>query len=659
MAIEESKRTLKDRIRSLLAKEFEELPPDAVAGILSNMASELAQMSEAGIATVSEALEISEAPIDIRFRDGAIQVTILGDAEISDTLNQILNVGALLLPVNPQPALNATISLRLTIPSQHLECVCPGRVVHVSATGVAIELSQMSREDRASFESLWPRFQSVSKSPEPSVGQTMQSPRPVMSSSDSVVLPHNMPRSTPLRRRFDLTDPDVKVLTSTQFGIKALSNTREFYGPESNWLMANGEPERVEVLAEDRVADIFLQLSEHGTTGLIEINTLSGSGPLKRQVLIDSGFVVEVSRQPRSADEELGLMLLRADRITRQQLAMSAAHAEENENSLERSLLDLQILDPDRIRHAIAGRLTFLLSEILNSRSGELRIYESNNLPAGFLPSPPLRVHVAVERVLFQRLFEQLKTTPLKDRETLIQPLLDAYPEIAADDTERVDRALEEKEHIAVVENLLNGRRRLREVFTESNLPHADTFALVQALHRMGLLRFDRSLHQTVVRERFRENVTVKYLSVHKASYFEVLNVHWSAYDDAVNRAYEDLCIQFDPAQVPASLEPEVHKRVAEIRERVESAYQVLGNRETRHSYRKRIMPDYKLAHAIPLFLKQAELAEKRRQWNESADALKRVLEIEPINREARIKMDRIQAILENRLSPDAADSNF
>jgi lipopolysaccharide biosynthesis regulator YciM len=89
-------------------------------------------------------------------------------------------------------------------------------------------------------------------------------------------------------------------------------------------------------------------------------------------------------------------------------------------------------------------------------------------------------------------------------------------------------------------------------------------------------------------------------------------------------------------------MEEEVRQRVVEIRDRVESAYQVLARREHRHAYRMRIMPEYKLAHAIPLFLKQSELAEKREQWGDAADSLRRVLEIDPDHRDAKRRLDMV-----------------
>ena len=91
-----------------------------------------------------------------------------------------------------------------------------------------------------------------------------------------------------------------------------------------------------------------------------------------------------------------------------------------------------------------------------------------------------------------------------------------------------------------------------------------------------------------------------------------------------------------------------MHRRVRDIRERVESAYQVLAKREHRHAYRTRIMPEYKLAHAIPLFLKQAELAERRSNWEDSQDSLRRILELEPGHTQAQARLERVERHLEH-----------
>jgi hypothetical protein len=57
-------------------------------------------------------------------------------------------------------------------------------------------------------------------------------------------------------------------------------------------------------------------------------------------------------------------------------------------------------------------------------------------------------------------------------------------------------------------------------------------------------------------------------------------------------------------------------------------------------------MPEYKLAHAIPLFLKQCELAERREQWEDAADSLRRIIEIEPTHADAVARLKRVEARL-------------
>ncbi len=676
-----------------------------------------AQPAPAGGWTESLTSRLSQpaVPTQTSKSGGLRQVVLCADdpVRVAGLLHQALEVGALFVAFEDAPQLNDLINVDLQFPQSQFSVETQGRVVHTSSAGTAIEVSQLRREDRAALEAIYDDYREYleeSKAPgavEPSeescadteevagvddsdvsdavemtVRRTLQGPPPVrmenISSSTvesdadeanvfarhkrpstSVVLGALSPQSGrgdfSVRRQVELTDPDLRVLTSTQRALRDDPWAGKTFGPETSWIEPDADPDRVEALAEERVVDVLLQLSGSGFTGLLELE----ADNWQRQVYFDGGLTVEVTRKPRSPREELGPMLHMADRIDEQQLGMAAAHAEENDTTFERSLLELEILDHDRIRHAIAGRLTYLIRQICDIDEGEVRVYSSDSMPAGYLPAPPLRVHVPVERIIFKRLFERLKLLESDERDVLVDDHLDAYPEVAPGERDRFERAVLAEEHSRLVDRIISGRRRLREVFTESNLSPAETFAVVYALHRMGVLRFDTSLHQTIVRERFRENVTVKYLSVHKASYFEVLNVHWSSYDEVIEKAYKELIEQFDPENVPEEMEPEVHQRVREIRDRIESAHQVLAEREQRHGYRKRIMPEYKLAHAIPLFMKQSELAERRSQWSEALDAVRRVLEIEPDNQKAQLRYSRIEQMQDGRLSANPAESNF
>lgn len=720
---------LQVRIKNLIEKDFSDISLSSVVLILEELTAEyehrarknssrssVAESSSPGKSEPEQhaamGLFHSESTSSPDFPE--IGVSAENDAQLAQLLNQIVNIGALMLQVDEPLQLNEQVSLVVEYGPSDFSMIVLGRVVNISPRGTALEITKLSRDDRAALEQMYRHYQHhlepASSAPvEQESSNTMPLPShraPASASQEHEPLTPNMRRTAPvtkdqaldllqkhsaqdihqtvpvepqkvgtgtaeggpfsrmrstindqrltMRRQVALIEPDEKVITSSNLAEEEElarptgSMTEEFYGPERRWFELDQDPDRVEELVGDRVMDILLQLSGHHFTGIVELehSTEDREKAIQWRLSFDSGFLVEAVRQPRLARMELGHMLLLANRVDKLHLSMAAAHAEDQGNSLGQSLLDLELVTPTVLRHAIAGRLTFLLRLLCNTEAGTIRIFEDQKLPPGFLPVPTLRVHVAIERTIFQLIYESLRQLSSNERKTLSSVELDTYPETLSEEYERIERALgEDTNLLSTTAKLAHGRRRLREVFTESVLSSADTFAVIFALHRMGLLRFDRSLHHTVVRERFRENVTVKYLSVHKASYFEVLNVHWSSYDEVVQRAYDELLIQFDPKKVPEGLEKEVHERVHEIRERVKSAYQVLAKREHRHTYRSRIMPEYKLAHAIPLFLKQSELAERRQQWDEARDSVQRVIELEPQNAAAAERIQQIDSM--------------
>ena len=662
----------------MLEAEFRGSERDALSAALLELSRELTRESNArkqrGPDSDADAIPSADsspswsmrkpASAKLTPRGGAqnalLDVLAEDEVRVASLLHQVVEVGALLIVVDGTTTLNQVLDVKIGYLPIGFSIELTGRVVNTSPRGTALEIIQLGREDRAGLEKMFEDYRDLvphdeiapNTSGSPKIQRsTRKVKREAMTStstSTKIGRPANYGRlgttlnepRIQMRRQVKLVDPDDVMLDPSERSETSDAH-QDLYGPTLGWVEPKGDPERVESLANDRIIDIFMQLSEHGFTGVALLQE-EGEDAASHQLFFDSGFLVDILQRPRSARRELASMLLAAKRVDEEAIAIAAAHADEQRITMARSLLDLNLLAPDQLRHAIAGRLTYLLRELCGMKEGEVSIYEEGSLSAGFLPAPPLRVHVAVERTIFKILFDKLRQLNQQQRELASRGELDAYPEALTTERERLDRTLSNEDHSKLFGRVINGRRRLREVFTESPLANAETFGVVFALHRMGLLQFDRSLHHTVVRERFRENVTVKYLSVHKASYFEVLNVHWSSHDDAIEKAYRELIAQFDPESVPEGMEAEVRQRVVEIRDRVESAYQVLARREHRHAYRMRIMPEYKLAHAIPLFLKQSELAEKREQWNDAADSLRRVLEIDPDHRDAKRRLDMV-----------------
>ena len=668
MALERIKENnFRARVIALIEDEFSELEPQRVAKVLAQLvrsydadlhlsaASEIS-LPEMNLPVSSHASTgFEESSFGVVDYGSTIQLVAEDAGHVDDLLRQIVSVGAVLIQIDREVKLNELIALHIELVPYHFQVDFVGRVVSVTPSGTAIEVSKISKEDRAALERLY-------EESEPLVHPTARTTSPG-ADSDEFALPAGMRRDNTsvsqsypgssfarpkgdspfaIRRQVEMTRPDVHMIQALTQNKVSPIKPGEQYGPHESFVAPQGEPARVEDLSDDLVLDILLQQSRQMFTGAVEIKR---EGKTSYQLHFDSGLLAQIVCEPRQPELELGPMLLAAKRLTREQLDMAAAHADEEGVEVARALLDLDILTAEAVRNTLAGRLTFILRTVVQIKQGAVTVIPADSMPAGFLPMPPLRVHLPVERPIYDTLYDSLRGLAVKEREARILERLDSYPEIILDDEDRLSHTVESPTHLRFVHNILNGKRRLREAITESALSGAETFAVVFTLHRMGLLSFDTSLHHTVVRERYRENVTVKYLSVHKASYFEVLNVHWSSYSEVIQTAYEGLREQFDPSSVPEHLEAEVHQRVREISERVEQAHQVLSHRKSRHAYRTRIMPEYKLQHAVPLFLKQCELAQKRGQTDDALDAIRRALEIAPDHRDAGSWRLRLEAL--------------
>lgn len=681
MALERIKENnFRARVIALIEEEFPDLSKRSVAKVLAQLvrsydsnlhlsvASEISTPALNHPSTAKAFVGTDESSFGVMDYGSTIQLVAEEPGHVDDLLRQIVSVGAVLIQIDREVKLNDLIAVHIELVPYHFQVDFVGRVVSVTPSGTAIEVSKITQEDRAALERLFeesePMTQSVSRTTSPGAdsdefiltGMRRDNSSVSQSYPDSSFARSEGDSLFTIRRHVEMTRPDVHM-------IKALTQNRaisikpgEYYGPHEAFVESSGKPARVEDLSSDLVLDILLQQSQQMFTGAVEIKR---AGKTSYQLHFDSGLLAQIVCEPRQPALELGPMLLAAKRLTREQLDMAAAHADEEGIEVSRALLDLNILTAESLRHTLAGRLTFILQTVVKIQEGAVNIIPADAMPTGFLPLPPLRVHLPVERPIYDTLYDSLRGLPIKEREARIREQLDAYPEIIIKDDARLSHTVEDSTHLRFVHNILNGKRRLREAITESALSGVETFAVVFTLHRMGLLSFDTSLHHTVVRERYRENVTVKYLSVHKASYFEVLNVHWSSYSEVIHAAYETLRGQFDPATIPEHLEAEVHQRVREISERVEQAHQVLSHRKSRHAYRTRIMPEYKLQHAVPLFLKQCDLAQKRGQFNDAIDGIRRALEIAPEHRDAANWRLRLEALSDDGGLGADMDSTF
>lgn len=636
---------LQDRLRQLVDERFSDVSRAELATAMRAVAEDLigeedalvgAQGSPALGAGLLSAVTrpVDACRLDTRSSRPTLQITADEEATASRLVNQIHNVGGLLLKLDSPPELNREVQVVIQNGNDRRPFEAMGRVVYRSQVGTAIELTEVDDASRSVLRDMSAEFMDgwseVSSSATREIDRGERSVADVMR-EDSEAL--NTPSPADVRPDSDLfdsgpadlKDPDViGIALSERVGDREEADWY-WYGPSALWLDTS-ETETGEVRHSQALDDLLLEVSRNAFSGLLAFE----GGEREIQIQFDEGFATEIAAKPQRSREELGPMLRMAKRITQDELARAASHAFENEMSLERSLYELEILDAAAIRRAVAGRISYLMHEACDLPPGRATMYPTSTLAADALEIPALRVHVATETVIFRRRFERFNQLSVDDRLGLVEAHGTNFPIVDEEATGRIERAFNQERHARMAEKLVDGRRRLREVITASFLPPAETVAVVFALRSMGLVQFEPVSNREFNRKSFEEAIEVKHLSVHKASYFEVLNVHWSSYDEVVERAYRQAKSQFSMETAPKGIGKKMKRCVREISDRIDTAYKVLKRRDSRHGYRKKIMPNYKLEHAIPIFRKQAELAARRGHLKEAKDALHRILELRP-----------------------------
>lgn len=404
------------------------------------------------------------------------------------------------------------------------------------------------------------------------------------------------------------------------------------------WLEMDDIPP-VEQLGETEIEPLLLELSEQTFSGVARYE----GSERDAQLLFEEGFVFEVLTRPTREEERLGSMLRLGEQVSEAELEQARARADRDGTTLQTTLQALGILEAEHVRQAATSRLSYLLHQLCDAEAGDVSLYQPSVERVGTLPPADLRSHVAPEQIVFRRRFERFSQLEPDEWEGMIDIYGEMYPKRSDRADGRIERSFADDAHRRLGRDFIDGRHSFEQIITHSPLPPGETIAVVSALRSMKLVDFHTTIGPGVQAERFQEIVETKYLSVHKASYFEVLNIHWSSYDEVTDRAYEMLRERYDTDHLPSGLPTEIRQKAQEIAERIETAYEVLKYRETRHKYRQKIMPDYKLEHAIPLLLKKADLAEQRDQFDLAEDALRRVLEIEPEHRDAKGRLEGLE----------------
>lgn len=628
-----------EELRSFLGTEFDDASLDEVTGALDQLADQYGEMADdSGIEGQSSVAEVepreSETQqeterasfldafsstiepfdVDTEGERPLITVSSRSSERVDRLLEQILDVHGVWLELDTSLRLNREVELLVDLPDYGLELAVTGRVVHATSEGTALDVSSMDPEVFESFQEVRAakrhrretRDSAVNEAASSRVGAETSAPLEESSKDES---------GLDLSHTFESLNDD---------------EGEYWYGPKTLWFETEQtEPEATRFDAD--LEPLLLEQSAACFSGLAHVR----AGEREWQLHFDEGFIVDIAVKPRSSDHELGPLLRLADRVSEDELGRASSYGIKNNVSLERALHELEILPDDEIRRAVSGRIRYLLRDLCDTSGPEVELFEAGSVEDFELEIPEVRAHVPSENVVFRRRFDRFDQSEPTRREQLVERHRENHPRVAADAEGRIQRSFFDEAHRRMVETLVEGGRRLEDLVTESFLPPAETVSVVLALYSMDLVKFDPDPDSKRAARYAEDEAEIKHLSVHKASFFEVLNIHWSCYDTVVEAAYERVSGGFVPDEAPAGVSEAARMQIREISERVDEAYEVLSDRETRHQYRAKIMPEYKIEHALPLLMKRAELAQYSGRLEVARDSVARILELDPGHRRA------------------------
>lgn len=383
----------------------------------------------------------------------------------------------------------------------------------------------------------------------------------------------------------------------------------------------DGEPARTWELSEQSMADILLELLDRRGLAVLQFEL----GERCAQVVLDGANVVDVEIYPRAQNETLESLLVAAGKLDSAEVERAKRYIERHGVSMAEALVDLDILSYTQMGLALKTRARFLLGLLWKKEKGHAAVYEVDELSRRFrAPQSPLAYH------LFRRMrdaFERADDDWLHERRNFFRSHLTAHAAQPISDVADLDLSKREKRFYELV---LETPRPFSELARISQLNDDKLVVLLECFRRLGMLELEEANPWTRRRTKFIEQIARMKARLHAKNQFEVLGVHWTAYDEEIEEAYEERMAGLSDDKLPDDLDEESLEAVEELRRQITEAYEHLSDRRRRAAYRAETAKGHDRKAALEMFLKQADTAKLRRDLSGAIDAYRRVLEIEP-----------------------------
>ena len=361
-------------------------------------------------------------------------------------------------------------------------------------------------------------------------------------------------------------------------------------------------------------------------------------------IMLRLGAPQDVQLLPSPEGSSLERLLHEAGKLTEAQLTQVRDRVARDQETTEQALIACRLIGHEGLGQAMKARITHLLLQAMSLRGGTLTYAPAPSLPYRVSVGP-----VSLARIAARSVSEQIARLPLEDLEARFashrRDVLHrvAPPPVLIEELHLTDRQRE------LLLNQIDGARAVWEILKDSRMGSRATYEALTLFLRLDLVRFGgpaarRPTAQTGeerlagLRERRRRLDPI-------TDPFELLGLHWSAYDEQLEETWRQLLHDLRPEAWPDDLRDEATPLLNALRDNYTRAYDKLRTVTLRDAWRRKHVNRDQREGALDLYRKQAEMFLYRRDPSQARDACRRALELQPTDRQAHTLMRRIERL--------------
>ena len=389
-------------------------------------------------------------------------------------------------------------------------------------------------------------------------------------------------------------------------------------------------------MSDASIRDLMMELAIQRSTGLLTITRPDGT---QKWGFWTKGGPVGWRTEPIQADETLGILLLKAKRIHKDQLATSLALMEEQNLRQGEALIDMGILNFGQLVSLLEKQVALVFQNTMADSSGTWSFTALEGLEERFI-TPPVRI----PSLLYRALRDQARSMPRAKLLEKHRPNLDRYVHFNPESAEILDEIDFPKAEGKFLGVILSNSWRLRELFTVTNLSRNQTACVLWALDELHILEFRDSEDLGRYLERVSSRVLSKVRTLRKASHFDVLEIHWICLQKEVEAGYDRIKEEFELSKYH-DLTDELKAGIKEINTRAEQSYGYLKVKGNRSTYREEILEKDMILNSADLLAKKGEMAIMKANGREAVLCWLKAIELIGNNSKLKEGLQRARAL--------------